>query len=90
MRTRGFTLLELLRTTRGAIDKFYADTGRYPESLDELVERRYLRSLPMDPVLESDKSWHIVAPPSERKGQVGDLKSTAPGETIDGKPYTEL
>lgn len=123
MRTRGFTLLELLvvlaivatllmlslpryaqsvdvarervlvenlRTTRGAIDKFYADTGRYPESLDELVERRYLRSLPMDPVLENDKSWHIVAPPSERKGQVGDLKSTAPGETIDGKPYTEL
>jgi general secretion pathway protein G len=123
MRTRGFTLLELLvvlaivatllmlslpryaqsvdvarervlvenlRTTRGAIDKFYADAGRYPESLDELVERRYLRSLPMDPVLESDKSWHIVAPPSERKGQVGDLKSTAPGETIDGKPYTEL
>lgn len=123
MRTRGFTLLELLvvlaivatllmlslpryaqsvdvarervlvenlRTTRGAIDKFYADTGRYPESLDELVERRYLRSLPMDPVLESDKSWHIVAPPSERKGQVGDLKSTAPGETIDGMPYTEL
>ena len=123
MRTRGFTLLELLvvlaivatllmlslpryaqsvdvarervlvenlRTTRGAIDKFYADTGRYPESLDELVERRYLRSLPMDPVLESDKSWHVVAPPSERKGQVSDLKSTAPGETIDGKPYTEL
>jgi general secretion pathway protein G len=123
MRTRGFTLLELLvvlaivatllmlslpryaqsvdvarervlvenlRTTRGAIDKFYADTGRYPESLDELVERRYLRSLPMDPVLQNDKSWRIVAPPSERKGQVGDLKSTAPGETIDGKPYTEL
>jgi general secretion pathway protein G len=123
MRTRGFTLLELLvvlaivatllmlslprysqsvdvarervlienlRTTRGAIDQFYADTRRYPESLDELVERRYLRSLPVDPVLESDKAWLIVAPLSEKKGQVADLKSTAPGVTVDGKPYSEL
>ena len=29
---------------REAIDKFYADTGRYPDSLDVLVTRRYLRS----------------------------------------------
>ncbi len=83
-------LVENLRTTRSAIDKFYADTSRYPESLEELVERRYLRSMPVDPVLESDKAWHIVAPPAEKKGQVADLKSTAPGETLDGKPYSEL
>jgi general secretion pathway protein G len=83
-------LVENLRTTRDAIDKFYADVHRYPESLDELVERRYLRALPMDPVLDSDKAWRIVAPPTERPGQVGDIRSTAEGATLDGKPFGEL
>ena len=83
-------LVENLRTTRDAIDKFYADTKRYPESLDELVEKRYLRSLPMDPVTENDKAWHIVPPPTDKKGQVADLKSSAEGETLDGKAYAEL
>ena len=83
-------LVENLRTTRDAIDKFYADTKRYPESLDELVERRYLRALPMDPIIESDKTWRILPPPTDKKGQVGDIKSTAPGQTLDGKAFAEL
>jgi len=83
-------LVENLRTTRDAIDKFYADVHRYPESLDELVERRYLRALPMDPVLDNDKAWRIVPPPTDRLGQVGDIHSTAEGSTLDGKPYGEL
>ena len=83
-------LVENLRTTRAAIDKFYADTQRYPESLDELVERRYLRALPIDPVLDSDKAWRIVPPPAEKKGQVGDLKSSAEGQTLEGKPFNDL
>jgi len=37
-------LKENLRTVRETIDKFYGDTGRYPESLEELVERKYLRA----------------------------------------------
>lgn len=83
-------LVENLRTTRDAIDKFYADTTRYPESLEELVERRYLRALPIDPVLENDKAWRIIPPANDRKGQVGDLKSTAEGQTLDGRPFNEL
>jgi len=46
-------LAENLRTTREAIDRFHADRGRYPASLDELVARRYLRSLPVDPLIDS-------------------------------------
>lgn len=83
-------LVENLRTTRDAIDKFYGDTKRYPESLDELVDKRYLRALPIDPVLDSDKAWRIVAPPTDKKGQVSDLKSTATGQTLDGRRFDEL
>ena len=39
-------LADNLRITRETIDKFYGDTGRYPDSLDELVEKKYLRALP--------------------------------------------
>jgi general secretion pathway protein G len=40
------TILATTCTTRAVIDEFYADVGRYPESLDVLVEKRYLPSLP--------------------------------------------
>lgn len=83
-------LVENLRLTRTAIDKFYADTQRYPESLEELVDKRYLRALPMDPVLEKDNAWQIVPPPEGKKGAVADLKSSAGGVNADGKPYAEL
>jgi general secretion pathway protein G len=83
-------LVENLRITRDAIDKFYADTKRYPDSLDELVERRYLRSRPVDPILDHDDAWRIVPPPGDKKGQVADIKSTADGSTADGRPYSDL
>jgi len=83
-------LVENLRTTRDAIDKFYADTLRYPDSLDELVEKRYLRALPMDPIADSDRTWTLVPPSADRKGQVADLKSSAPGQTQDARNFSDL
>ena len=83
-------LVENLRVTRDAIDKFYADTGRYPESLEELVEKKYLRSMPYDPIAESSERWVIAAPPSDLKGSVYDLRSGAPGAARSGKPFGEL
>jgi general secretion pathway protein G len=41
-KTKETILAENLRTTRAVIDQFYADTGRYPESLEQLVEKKYL------------------------------------------------
>lgn len=52
---------------RGAIDQFRADTGRFPETLDELVARRYLREVPTDPVTERS-DWRLVSPPEPDKG----------------------
>lgn len=83
-------LVENLRTTRGAIDKFYADTGRYPDNLDELVSRGYLRALPVDPLLDSDRAWQLVAPANDKQGQVADLHSTAPGQSQSGQAFSSL
>ncbi|MDP1653488.1 MAG: prepilin-type N-terminal cleavage/methylation domain-containing protein [Rhodocyclaceae bacterium] len=80
-------LAENLRITREAIDHFYADRKRYPESLNELVTRRYLRSLPVDPVADSATAWALIAPPPELEGRIADLKSRAPGVGRNGRPY---
>ncbi|HEU4622692.1 MAG TPA: prepilin-type N-terminal cleavage/methylation domain-containing protein, partial [Burkholderiaceae bacterium] len=83
-------LRETLRTTRETIDKFYADTGRYPESLEELVEKKYLRALPFDPLVDSSTAWQLIAPQDGEAGVVFDVKSTARGANRDGKPYAEM
>jgi len=78
-----------LATMRDALDKFFADTGRYPDSLDELVAQRYLRAVPDDPLTGSAESWVIVAPPTGARG-VYDVKSGAQGVTSEGRPYAAL
>lgn len=83
-------LIENLRIMRETIDKFYGDNGRYPESVDELVDRFYLRSLPYDPVTESTSTWTILPPKSNAKGNVYDVKSGAAGETRDGRAFKDL
>lgn len=83
-------LLENLRATREAIDKFYGDTGRYPETLDELVDKKYLRSLPFDPLTESTTTWTIIAPDETAKGNVYSIKSSATGNDRNGQPLTDL
>jgi general secretion pathway protein G len=83
-------LRDNLRITRNTIDKFYGDTGRYPKSLDELVEKKYLRALPLDPITDSTTTWVIVPPDDTDKGNVYSIKSGAPGNSKDGKPYADL
>jgi general secretion pathway protein G len=84
-------LAQNLHVTRMAIDQFYGDQGRYPDSLQEMVDKHYLRSLPFDPVADSAAVWHIVPPPDEQfPGNVYDLKSGAEGADRDGKPYEDF
>jgi general secretion pathway protein G len=83
-------LAENLHATRDAIDKFYGDTGRYPDTLQELVDRHYLRTLPVDPVTESSSTWIIVAPDEQFKGGVYNIKSGAPGNNRNGVAFGDL
>ncbi len=75
-----------LVAVRDGIDKFFADTGRYPANLDELVTKKYLRELPLDPITGKRDSWIIVAP--ETGSGVYDLKSGAEGTSKDGTPFS--
>jgi general secretion pathway protein G len=82
-------LADNLRNTRLVIDQYYADTGRYPDSLEQLVDKKYLRSLPVDPLTESNSSWVLVPPEDASKGALYSIKSGAPGNDRSGKPYLD-
>jgi len=82
-------LKENLRTIRSTLQKFYGDTGRYPDSLDELVDKKYITALPIDPVTDSAVTWRLVAP-TNAEGKVYDVKSGAVGKTRDGLAFEQL
>ncbi len=76
-----------LHQMRDAIDKFYGDNGRYPDTLQDLVTRKYLRRIPPDPITDSDRTWVVVRPSDANQGGVYDVKSGAKGTAKDGTSY---
>ena len=87
-KTKEAVLRQDLSTLRDAIDKYYGDTGSYPDNLNDLVSKKYLRKLPVDPVTDSAATWVVVPPSDADKGGVYDLHSGAPGNGRDGTPYS--
>lgn len=87
-KTKEAVLRQDLSTMRDAIDKYYGDTGSYPDNLNDLVSKKYLRKLPVDPVTDSAATWVVVPPSDADKGGVYDLHSGAPGNGRDGTPYS--
>jgi len=59
-RAREATLRSSLKVMREAIDKFQGDQGRFPGSLDELVQRSYLKSIPLDPITDRRDTWVVL------------------------------
>lgn len=90
-RSREAALKQTLSVTRDAIDKYHGDTGRYPQSLDELVAQRYLRAAPFDPIAESDRRWIVIPPANDAgtRGALFDVRSGAQGSSLDGTPYEQ-
>jgi len=83
-------LVENLRQTREILDKFYADSGSYPETLDELVEKNYLKALPFDPVAKGTQQWILVRPKEGLRGRVADVRSGATGMDRFGRAFGDL
>jgi len=76
--------LALLRET---LDKYYGDKGKYPDALDDLVSSKYLRSVPVDPITDSNATWVSIPPAQPEMGGVYDVRSGAQGIARDGTEY---
>ena len=79
---------------RDVIDQYFADKGKYPDTLDALVDDGYIRKLPVDPITESDTTWQSVQAEADEDdptstGGVIDVHSGAAGTALDGSRYSD-
>ncbi|WP_281415534.1 type IV pilin protein [Pelotalea chapellei] len=65
IKAREAVLRENLYNFRTTLDQFYADQGKYPDSLAELAEKKYMREIPKDPFTTKTDTWVTVPPPPE-------------------------
>jgi general secretion pathway protein G len=92
VKARESVLKENLYWMRDAIDQYFLDNGKYPESLEQLVEKKYLRAIPIDPITEK-KDWIVVreefdefSEPDFEPG-IWNVKSRARGRALDRSRY---
>ena len=86
-RSREAVLRQDLTTLRDSIDKFYGDTGKYPQTLAVLVEKNYLRRIPVDPIAKAADKWIVVNSDDPEDNGVKDVKSGAEGMGENGVLY---
>lgn len=87
---RETALKQDLSVMREAIDQFHGDLDRYPENLNELVARHYLKRIPVDPITESDQTWIGIAHPDPKQTGMYDIVSGAEGVATDGTAYNSM
>jgi general secretion pathway protein G len=86
-RSREAVLMQDLAAMRESIDRFYGDNGKYPPTLALLVEKRYLRGIPVDPIARSADKWVVVNSEDPEDAGVKDVRSGAEGAGENGVPY---
>jgi general secretion pathway protein G len=89
VRSREATLRNSLFVLRDVIDQYYGDFGEYPESLEILVEKRYIRAIPMDPITGSSDTWILIAPEGDEITGIYDVHSGSDKISLYSGPYNE-
>ena len=86
-RSREAVLKQDITTLRECIDRFYGDTGKYPETLAVLVDKHYLRAIPVDPISHSADTWVVLQAEDPDDTGIKDVHSGAQGVGEQGVPY---
>jgi general secretion pathway protein G len=86
IKAREAVLREDLYNLRNVIDQFNADQGKYPDTLAELSEKKYLRDLPKDPFTGKNDTWVTVAPPADSTSSSSGVTTTLTGAGSEISP----
>lgn len=94
IKAREAVLMEDLYQMRRAIDAYFADHISYPESLQDLVDNKYLRGIPRDPFTQSAETWEEIPPTPTLEGEIAegglaDVRSGSDLVGLDGIPYRD-
>ena len=86
-RSKETVLRKDLSVLRESIDRYYGDLGKYPDELASLVEKHYIRNVPVDPFTKTNESWLLVASEDPDHPGVRDIHSGSPDIGSDGSPF---
>ncbi len=94
IKAREAVLMEDLYQMRRAIDAYFADRAKYPDYLEELIDYKYLRGIPVDPFTRSVETWEIIPPEAPPDGDIPvggvfDIRSGSDLVGLNGIPYKE-
>ena len=86
-------LKEDLQVMRAAIDSYTVDKEKAPQSLDDLVQAGYLKTIPMDPMTSRTDTWMAgqsdkLSDIDETAGGIDDVHSGAQGVASEGRRTT--
>lgn len=91
---REAALREDLHTMRDAIEQYTEDKEAAPQSLDDLVQAGYLKSLPIDPMTHSNTTWvpdqaDTYSSVDQTQTGINDVHSGSDLVGSNGEPYSQ-
>ncbi len=89
IRAKETSLRNSLYILRDVIDQHFADHGQYPDTLETLVDKKYIRGLPEDPFTKSTDSWILIPPDGDGLTGIYDIRSASKKIGLHGTPYNE-
>jgi general secretion pathway protein G len=92
-RAKEAVLKEDLHTMREAIDSYTVDKQKAPQSLDDLVQSGYLKTMPKDPITDRTDSWIPAQDDSlmsidQTEPGINDVHSGSQATATDGTSYS--
>jgi general secretion pathway protein G len=94
LNAREAVLKENLHLMRVQIHNYFSDKGKWPMDLQTLVDERYIKDIPVDPMTRSSETW-VTDPAEIDEGDlstepgIADVHSGAEGMGTDGRAYAE-
>jgi general secretion pathway protein G len=86
-RSKETVLRHDLSVLRDSIDRYFGDLGQYPDALAALVDKHYIRNVPVDPFTKSADTWLVVASEDPDHPGVRDVHSGSPDTASNGSPF---
>src|SRR6202022_4505215 len=86
-RSKETVLRRDLSVVRESIDRYYGDLGQYPDALPALVDKHYIRGVPVDPFTKSAATWLVMESDDPDHPGVRDIHSGSPESGADGSPF---
>jgi general secretion pathway protein G len=86
-------LKEDLHVLRQAIDSYTVDKQKAPQSLDDLVQAGYLKTMPIDPFTKRSDTWMPVQEDTlmsldQTESGIDDVHSGSQETALDGTSYS--